>query len=494
MKQIFKQRYWFLLMALIAVGCTKDFDALNTNPNEPLQVPTAYLLTQAQRGTMAQQAFYTTNLYAQLFAETQYTNTSRYETEQLSFDGFYTGPLADLQEIINLNTDPKTSGIPEVVNFGASDNQVAVARILKAYLFQIITDVWGDVPYFEALKGSTDFLPEYTPQDEIYADLVKELKEASAQIKVSEAPVAGDVIYGGNMGLWRKFANSLLLRVGIRMSEVDPTQAEDVIAWALDPANGGVFESNGESAVFTYLGESINSNPVYYHFHVDNRTDYAISNTLVNFMKPLNDPRLRVYANPTQNSVAAGTPDYVGELYGVSNAIAGGTTNASISFIGDYWKETPNQAIIIMSYSEVLFIQAEVAARGWAGLSDAEGLYEDAITASMNYYGIADNTIISNYLSQEGVAYDQADWRKLIGEQKWISLYAVGHEPWSEWRRLGFPALLRAPNAVQSREIPLRRTYDTREYTLNRDNVNAAVARQAGGGTLAMSTPLWWDK
>jgi hypothetical protein len=496
MKKSFKPLYTFLLIGLAVVGCTSDFDEMNTNPNEPERVPTAYLLTQAQRSARGEQQLFGTNLYAQLFAETQYTGTSRYDLEQLSFDTYYNGPLADLQEIIDMNTNPETKDLAEVVNYGSHENQLAVARIMKAYLYQIITDQWGDVPYKEALKGTSNFAPAYTPQAEIYADLVKELKEAVAQINTGET-LPGDMIYGGNMAHWKKFGYSLLLRVGIRMSEVPEAEdlALDAINTALaDPKN--IFENNAESAVFKYLGEAINSNPIYYHFHVDNRTDYAISNTLVDFMLAQNDPRLAIYANPTESSVEAGTPEYVGELYGVSDDIAGETENADISFIGDYWKENAAAPLIFQSYSEVLFIKAELAARGWAGLSEgeAEGFYNQAIAASMAYYGITDPTIVEDYTTQASVVYDQAKWRQLIGEQKWLSLYAVGHEPWSEWRRLGYTLLERAPNATEDREIPLRRTYDTREFTLNRENVDAAVARQTNGGTLAMSTPVWWDR
>jgi hypothetical protein len=497
MKHLFTPLYTLLLLSLLAsLGCTSDFDDMNTNPNEPERVPTAYLLTQAQRGARGEQQLFSSNLYAQLFAETQYTGTSRYDLEQLSFDTYYNGPLADLQEIIDLNTNPQTRDLAEVVNYGAHENQLAVARILKAYLYQLITDQWGDVPYAEALQGTDNFAPAYTPQEEIYADLVKELKEAVAQIKVGD-PLPGDMIYHGDMKLWKKFGNSLLLRVGIRMSEVPEAQAlaTDAITTALaDSAN--VFRSNSESAVFRYLGEAINSNPIYYHFHVDNRTDYAVSNTLVDFMIDHGDPRLEVYANPTETSVLAGDAlEYVGELYGVTDEIAGGTENANISFIGDYWKENAATPLIFQSYSEVLFIQAELAARGWGGLgpAQAKAYYNKAIIASMEYYGIDADTV-KKYLEFDNVKYDQSHWRQLIGEQKWLSLYAVGHEPWSEWRRLGFPVLKRAPNATEDREIPLRRTYDTREFTLNRDNVAAAVTRQTNGGTLTMATPVWWDR
>ena len=482
------------------MNCTDDFENTNTNPFEPTAVPTSYLLTQAERSSMARgdidgvpiatTLFYTSNLYAQLMSETQYTNTSRYDTEELSFTGFYTGPLADLQQIINLNTDEETLGTPEVVASGANANQIAVARIMKAYNFQIVTDTWGDVPYFGALQGEEGFNPVYDSQEDIYTDLVNELKEAYAQIDESAEPVAGDQIFEGDMVAWKKFASSLLLRVGIRMSEANPTLAQDAIQTAV--ANG-VFESNEESALYPFLSDAANSNPIYYHFNIDNRTDYAISNVLTGYLNSVNDPRLFVYGEPTGDSEKAGSPGIVGMPYGLSEAVSGSITNASISFPGELWKDNATTAGIIMSYSEVQFILAEAAARGWIG-GDPADYYNEAIKASMNYYGITDEAAISAYLAQPAVAYDAANYKKSIGTQKWIALYTVLNEPWSEWRRLGYPELSPAPAAASGRSIPIRRTYPQREFELNRENVSAAISRQVGGGgSISISTRVWWD-
>ena len=494
--------FLFLLVAGTLVNCTDDFEELNTNPFDPVAVPTSYLLTQAERASMARgdidgvpiatSLFYASNLYAQLMAETQYTEVSRYDTEALNFSGFYTGPLADLQQIINLNTDPETVESSEVISSGASANQLAVARILKVYTFQIVTDTWGDVPYSEALNFEEGFVPKYDRQEDIYADFVKELTEASAQIDVAADPVAGDQMYKGDMTKWKKFANSLLLRVGIRMSEANPTLAQEAITTAL--ANG-VFESEGESALYPYLSDAANANPIYYHFNIDNRTDYAISNVLEEYLRSVNDPRLDIYGEPTGNSMEADAPQIEGMPYGLSNALAGGITNGTISFPGQYWKDNPATKGIMMSYSEVQFIRAEAAARGWIP-GDAATYYNGAVTAAMNYYGITDQAAINAYLAQPGVAYDAANFKKSIGTQKWISLYTVLNEPWSEWRRLGYPELTPAPNATVGRPIPMRRAYPQDEFELNQTNFQAGVSQQAGEGAdnTSVKDPVWWDK
>ena len=494
--------FLFLLIAGTMLNCTDGFEELNTNPFDPVDVPTSYLLTQAERASMprgdidgvpiATSMFYASNLYAQLMAETQYTEVSRYDTEELNFLGFYTGPLADLQQIINLNTDPETAESSEVVSSGASVNQLAVARILKVYNFQIVTDTWGDIPYFEALQFEKGFIPKYDKQEDIYADFVKELTEASAQIDVNAEGVVGDQIYEGDMAMWKKFANSLLLRVGIRMSEANPGLAQQAITTAV--ANG-VFASADDGALYPYLADAANANPIYYHFNIDNRTDYAISNVLEEYLNSVNDPRLGIYGEPTGNSVEVGAPVVKGMPYGLSNALAGGITNGTISFPGEYWKDNPATKGIIMSYSEVQFILAEAAARGWIS-GDAATYYNQAITASMNYYDITDQSAINAYLAQPKVAYDAANFKKSIGTQKWISLYTVLGEPWSEWRRLGFPELAPAPNATVNRPIPFRRAYPQSEFELNQANFQAGVSQQLGktADNTTVSDPVWWDK
>lgn len=463
-------------LTLFLAACTGDFEELNTDPNQPTDVPTAYIMTQAQRSILG--AYFNTTglLYAQHWSETQYTNTSRYETAEASFNGYYTGPLADLQNIIDLNTNEDTRG--SAAASGSNDNQIAVARILKVMTYQMITDMWGEIPYSEALQGVNNIVPAYDTQQSIYQSFVTELTEAAAQIDVSAAGVEGDIIYGGDMALWRKFANSLKLRVGMRMSEASPSEAQAAVTSAL---SSGVFESNDENALYAYLSDAANDNPYYQHFLT--RTDYAISNTLVDFMEGSSDPRLAIYANE-----ATGSGTIVGMPYGVSEAIAGSITNAEISFPGTAVREATTPAIL-MAHSEVLFLQAEAIARGWVS-GDAGLVYNAAITSSMEYYGV-DAADIADFLAEPSVQYDAGNFKKSIGEQKWVALYTVGLEAWAEWRRLDYPALLPAPDAVEGRDIPRRRAYTQREYDLNESNVTAAVSRQ---GADLMSTTVWWDQ
>lgn len=475
MKKIIYNIKFFILAGIVLVGCTGNFEEINTNPNAPTKVPTAYLMTNAQRGIITQQYYFTTSLYAQHWSETQYTNTSRYETAESSFNAYYTSPLKDLQQVIDLNTDEDTKG--DASASGSNENQIAVAKILQVLTFQYITDMWGDIPYSDALKGVDQFLPVYDSQDAIYASFVTTLTEAANMIDVNAAGMEGDIIYGGDMAKWRMFANALKMRVGIRMSNANSAAA----AAAISSGIAGAFALPGDQALYPYLEDAANDNPMWAHFIT--RTDYGVSNTLVDFMNAQNDPRLPIYADP-----ATGTGVITGMPYGVAEAIAGSITNASISFPGMATMEATTPGLI-MTYSEQLFIQAEAIQRGYIS-GDAAAVYNAAITANMLYWGV-DPADIATYIAQPGVAYDAANFEQLIGEQKWLSLYTNGTEAWAEWRRLDWPALSPAPDAVEGRAIPRRRAYTQTEYELNEANVMEAVNRQ---GADLFETRMWWDQ
>ena len=465
MKKIILNTLSILMAAAVMVSCTENFKEINEDPNNPTKVPTAYLMTNAQRAIMGQTFYFTTSLYVQHWSETQYTNTSRYETAEASFNGYYTGPLADLQQIINLNTDEETKG--EAAASGSNVNQIAVSNILKVLTFQYITDMWGEIPYSEALSGVDNFTPKYDTQDAIYADFLVKLTDAANSIDES-GTIDGDIIYGGDMTKWKKFANALKARVALRIGDYATASA------AL--ANG--FENADDNALFRYLSDADNDNPMWAHFLT--RTDYAVSNTMVDFMNQRNDPRLAIYADPNAAGVIRGMP------YGVTAAEAGSIVNDSISFPGAAARSATTPGVI-MTYAEQLFIQAELEQR--AG-TDATATYNAAITASMEYWGV-DAADIPAYLAHADVAYDPAKFEQLIGEQKWAALYTNGHEAWAEWRRLDWPALTPAPAAVEGRAIPRRRAYTQREYDLNGSNIDEAIARQ---GADLMDTRMWWDK
>ncbi|MDJ1483522.1 SusD/RagB family nutrient-binding outer membrane lipoprotein [Cytophagaceae bacterium YF14B1] len=480
-----KFSYIFFLTGLLLFlsACEKGFDSVNNDPNNPSTVPTAYLLTSAQRSVVTELMGrnsdwgidVTPRRYMQHWSATLYTETDRYQEIREDFSTFYSGGLQDLTEIIRLNTDETTKY--EAAKSGPNENQIAIARILKAWVFQNITDIWGDVPYSEALQGDTNYSPQYDTQESIYADLIKELDESTDQFV--DGDISGDIIFNGSIDKWKLFAQSLKLRLGIRMSKVAPALAKTAVQEAISK---GVFTSNDDNALYLYLTAAPNNNPWQQQYDYG-APEFAITTTMIGKLTSLSDPRLAIYANPAENS-----GKFVGMPYGVTAAVAGSYGASNVSLPGDKVRQATSPAILL-TYSEVLFNKAEAAARGWIN-EDAEALYKSAITASMQYWGVTDSAITS-YLAQPAIAFNKITFQKSIGEQKWLALYMQGVETWSEWRRLGYPELVVAPDAVQNRAIPRRRGYPQSESSLNQTNYDAAVARQ---GPDLMDIRIWWDK
>ncbi|MEO5984717.1 MAG: SusD/RagB family nutrient-binding outer membrane lipoprotein, partial [Ferruginibacter sp.] len=209
-------------LILVGTGCQKlqEFGDTNVNPLGSTSPITSALLTNAQVGLGGTASQLRPGLYVQYISETQYTDVSLYQDPRLEFGGIYNGVLEDLQQIIDRNSNPATAGA--VAGSGSNANQIAVARIVKAYYFWTITDRWGDIPYSEALKGTGSLSPAFDKQEDIYKDLLKELKEAVVQFDAG-ASVGGDIIFSGDQAKWKKAANSLRMMISLRMSKVFPS-------------------------------------------------------------------------------------------------------------------------------------------------------------------------------------------------------------------------------------------------------------------------------
>jgi hypothetical protein len=295
-----------------------------------------------------------------------------------------------------------------------------------------------------------------------------------------------DEIYDGNPAAWQRFSNSLRLRLAMRMSNVDANKARTEFLAAL-AAPGGVFTSNAHNAQLHYIGSVPSNNPIYSIFHEGGRYDQVISQTMVDSLQQLNDPRLAVYADPAPNGCADGRV-YCGYQNGTETA----EDFDALSPIGSAFRNNPQAPSVMMDLAEVLFLRAEAAARGWVGGPlEAKQLYEDGIRASMQRHGISSDAI-NAYLAQPGVAYQGL---RSIYMQKWIALYGNGPEQYASWRRQTIggehvPFLTPAPGA-QVQKVPYRLTYPAQEQSVNAENWTAAVAAN-GGGTL-YDKPVWWN-
>lgn len=470
-----------LVLLVFAPGCS-DFGDINVNPNNPSSPSTAGLLTGALRnvGTINAQvgpggANIAPAMYVQQLGDVIYIEDSKYKTVNFNYNGWYAGPLINLQHIIELNTGEKTR--ISASTFGSNANQIAIARILKAYFFQWITDRWGDIPYSEALKSDADFTPAFDKQEAIYTDLFKEWKEATAQFEEGKT-VQGDILLGGNTAKWKKFANSLRLIAALRLSKVKPDLGKKEFQAALDD---GIMTSAADNVQYKFLSESNNENPIYSNYVVSNRKDYALSDVLINHLKKTADPRLPFLA----------TKNISGEYVGVPYAL-GGSKAQDLSLIGAILSQQ-NSAINIITYAQLLFAQAEAAALGWTN-GNAKALYESAVEASLvQWMGSSySEAALKTYLAQPEVAYSANLAIERIGTQRWIALFCQGTEAWSEWRRTGFPLLKPAATTLNGgTEIPRRLAYPVTENTLNETNYKAVISSQ---GKDDHYTRIWWDK
>jgi hypothetical protein len=352
----------------------------------------------------------------------------------------------------------------------------AVGLIMKSWTFGVMTDLWGDIPYSEALQGKAT--PKYDPQEQIYDGILRDLKSASDMIQMTGGGnfATGDLIYGNDMAKWRKFSNSLRMRHAMRMSEVSPAKAR---AEFIAAHQAGGFTSNADNAQLVYSASAPNQNPIFVNFQT--RFDHVISATMVDTLKSFSDPRLAVYA-----TVAPEPDPAFGPYRGMQNGLNDDhpVKLSSLSRLGTYFRQ-PDAPAVIMSYAEVLFLHAEAAQRGWI-TGNAGELYRQAIIASMTQFGLS-AAAANTYLAQPRVAYNAGTGIQQIGLQKWIALFGNGPEAYSEWRRLDFPRLRPAVNGANNGRIPVRVYYPNLEQSYNRESLMAI-------GIKTFDDRVWWDR
>lgn len=461
-------------LAVTTLACTEEFAGLNVNPNSPTDAPSEFLIVSAmERGTaeaMGSLSRGVIGYWVQHTSAIEYAWDDRYDVRPETFNGawngIYSGPLSDIEVITAKET---VAGQP---------NRVAVAQILKAWLFQNITDIWGDAPFSEALRGAENVLPIYDSQEDIYRGINQLLEDARNKIELP-GPSFGnaDVIYGGDMTKWHKFSASLQLRIGMRLSDADPALAQAMIAKALAD---GVFTSRSEEAHLKWLDNDNNANP-WWSGTIESAGGVRISATIIDTLKSLNDPRLAIYARPNED----------GEYIGMQNGLDDGHGIPFLkrSRIGEWFIRRRESPSVILSYAEVQFLRAEAVIHGWAG-GDPKALYEEGIAESMRYYGVPENAI-ADYLAQPAVQYEPARGIDQINLQKWIALFGNSLEAFANHRRTGIPELLPGPDNVTGGRLPRRMPYPTDEQSLNNANLQAAVARQGGA---QLWDKLWFDR
>ena len=471
---------------LMISSCSKinEFDDTNVNPNAPtIPVPSALLsnvLAVIGNNVWGNAIAQTSALYCQYCSETQYTDASRYTDPNLGWDGYYGGPMYDLQGIINYNTDPATKDLALI--YGSNANQIATARILLDYYYMVLTDTYGDLPYSAALKNNPTIA--FDKQQDVYPALINDLKSAVAQFDVG-AVFQGDFVYSGSTAKWKKFGNSLRAILALRMSKINPTLGKTEFAAAI---TAGVITANADNFTIAYPGGNYR-NPVNNYYVITQRFDYAVSKTITDKLTALADPRISKFGHTSK-----------GFPYGLSrdDAIAWSDVNADYANLLAYTSTPQTFPFHVISAGQVWLARAEAAKLGWTA-DDATVAYNTGISASMEQWGIS-AAATTTYLAQSSVMLNGANDLQKIAEQRWISHYPDGNQGWAEWRRTstaanpnGYPALLPAPGA--GKQIPRRMAYGPNDPLYNPTNWNAAATGYTVGGVKdSQDARVWWDK
>jgi hypothetical protein len=471
-------------LSLFMTSCVSDDPTFNDDKDKSYDVPAETLFTNAEKELTDQLTTPSVNLsvlrYAsQYWAATQYNTEARFNiTTRRIGDGHWNALYRST--LSNLQTSKEVILAENGGNLDATQqNKIALIEILQVYTFQVLVDTYGDVPYTDALKVKEVILPKYEDDAAIYPKLIIRLDAAIASLDASaDSFGAADFIYGGDVEKWKFFANTLKLKIGLNLADVDATLSKSTVESAY---NAGVILDNANNASFKYPGASPMFNPIYANLVASNRNDFVASETIVNAMNTLQDPRRAVYFN----AMPDGT--YKGGLNGPTNIYQ------NFSAIGDKLKAADFPSLLAEA-AESNFYLAEAAARGYAVGNDVEYYYNRAITASFENWGILSEA--PAYLAKPEVAYATApgtSFKEKIGKQAWIAFFNRPMESWNSYRRLDYPALVAPANAVAAADgqIPKRYTYPINEQTVN--NANWAAASDAIGGN-KLATKIFWDK
>lgn len=470
-----------LFFILFLSSCTNDFDQINENPNTPEKVHPQFLLTnvifEAADQSAYNQGFRLANFLAQFAASPEFERIDRYEMG---------GNSAYWNTIFRLLSDIRSMQELE----GTNEAYQAVGDIMSSYLFSQLTDLWGDVPYTEAVQAiDGNYAPKYDTQKNIYTDpqtgILAVLKRAAHTLKNTSSPIAGDILFDNNLDGWIRFANSLRLRYLMRISHrlSDYSEIQELAE------SDKLISSNSQNAVVPYLSSAPNQWPMSASA-LGLYQEHRMSKTVDSVLTLWNDPRIAVLYQPTEKSTTSGHPEYKGLQNGqTSETISEKGINLSdISLFGSIFRDIPNGVNAqFMQYSEVQFALAEAAERDFIE-ADAGKYYKEGIRASFEYYGLE---VPNDYFNQTSVALNGENNLIKIMTQKWLSLIGIGHEAWFNVRRTGIPELKPGPDNLNEDRYPVRYLYPESEQATNAENYKGAVSRMGGDN---INNKGWWER
>ncbi|QIP15512.1 SusD/RagB family nutrient-binding outer membrane lipoprotein [Spirosoma aureum] len=510
MKPYLKYTLALVFSLSLLTGCDNGFDEVNTNKVDPTFLAPSMVLNKAIINTNYLDGFGTLGMLTYNFGIVQQIITpygsslsgANYDqvngsNTPLVWTNFYRNVLKQLVAVLE-----QTKGEP------LQSNTYNAARIWKAYVFMILTDTYGDIPYFQAGQGYTTEIitPKYDAQQDIYKDILKELDEASAALTTTQTPVVTDILYGGDVAKWKKLGYSFMLRAGMRLTKVDPATAESYVKKAVA---GGVFQSNADNSTLRHT--AIYNNYIANHLAAREKTNFYLAAPFVNYLKENNDPRLPIFAvryvgaKGGQEQVdARATSDpkqQIGMPMGYNDVSI--TTVLAQNGVASLWDFSQVNLTTVLkldapefhiTYAQVQLLLAEAAVRGWVSGTAAD-YFAKGVRANLEQMASYGSTIpeatIKAYLDAHPL--DMAKALDLINTQYWVASFLDGNEAFANFRRSGFPALKKNPypGSEVKGDFIRRMPYPDSEIVVNSGSLNEAITRQ---GPNTLDTRVWWDK
>jgi len=473
-----KNNFIIILFAIFSLtACKKNLSKLNQNSNAPEKADPQFLLSNVlyqSAKNNAEEGWKNGNLLAQLTSNIEFFPIDRYDVG--SNTELWNATYRLLNDVYVIENSPSSN-----------QGYKGVALILRSTLASLLTDLWNDVPYSQAIKGASDgiFAPAYDKQQEIYTGangILANLDKAITMLSATTDGINGDILYKGDLSKWVSLAYSLKVRYLIRISKkVDvASQLQSVIA------KNKLFKSNTDNAVIPFLSSAPNQ-----WFLINERegryADVRMSKTSETIFNSLADARTGVFFKPTVLSVSSGTPVFKGLPNGLSKASQNVYNFNDISLIGRLFRDEPigvNAPII--TFAELQFLLAEAAQKNLIA-ANASDYYNAGIQASHDYFKVA---VPAGYFAKTGVALNGTDDLKKIITQKWISNFLNGYEAWLDIRRTGFPQITIPQDNLNANKYPVRFRYPSTEQAANKTNYDAAVQRIGGD---SYDSKGWWE-
>jgi hypothetical protein len=460
-------------------SCTKDFKELSVNPNAVDHPLPQALLAPAITDIVSTNMNRSQRIQNELMQVTVNMGDGegkifRYDIRKSEADYLYRNWYL---EVTNLN-DVYKGGV-EI----ASNSYMGIALICRAWVFSLLTDTYGDVPYTDANMGRDGvFTPKFDKQQDIYTGIFKELEQANELLKTgTNIASSSDPLYGGNVANWRKFGNSLYLRLLLRVSAKAEMNAPAKIKEMVDtnPANYPIMTSNAESAILRWSGTAPYVSPFATWRPADWYTP-KLGSFFVDNLNAWSDPRIGRWSTL-----------YNGEYAGIPSGYLPGQPPEAKSTLLTTLQTEPLLGNV-MNYSELQFALAEAAAKGWISSKSAQSYYETGVTNAITLWNL---TVPANYLTFAQVKWDETysldKKMEIIHKQKYYAMFFTDLEQWFEYRRTGHPILPKGAGLDNNGVMPARLNYPTYVQTTNTANYNAAVAAQ---GPDNINTLVWWQK